>query len=208
MRTLRKIVIIFILIIAGFWLLRKLDVFPSFKNLFTAKEVVIDETPILIQQIKSIGQLITYSAYDEVVSDSIITTRGSAFVNSFNSLAPVPLLPSADKQLVLIGRGKVLAGTDLTLLTDTSMSITNDTLRVYLPPPQILDAILNPADFETFIEKGEWTNEEVTMVKTKARRKMVERALRQNILVKAGTKAKSVMEDFLGNLGYKKVIIL
>lgn len=208
MRKLRKAIITIIIIIAAYWLLQKSKVILSLKNVFGAKTVVIDKTPLLIKDIKSIGQLITYSFYDEVVADSIIFTRGSAFVNAFNRLAPVSLLPSADKQLVLIGRGKVLAGTDLSLLTDTSVIIKNDTVTVYLPKPQIFTAIVNPGDFETFAEKGTWTNEEVTKVKLKARRKMEQRALQQNILEKADLKAKEIMHNFLENMGYKKVFIL
>lgn len=182
-------------------------VVPSMRNIFTSKPVVIDETPILIKEIRSIGQLITYTSFDEVVADTTIKTKGSAFVNNFNRITRLPMLPSADKQLVLIGRGKVLVGTDLSLLTDSSLSIRNDTLRIYLPKAQILDAILNPSDFETFVEKGEWSNEEVMWVKAKARRKMIEHAIQQNILPKADTKAKIVMENFLHNLGYKHVYV-
>jgi hypothetical protein len=175
------------------------------KNIFASKEITIDQTPILIKEIKSIGQLITYTSFDEVVADTTIKTKGSAFVNGFNRFTPVPILPSADKQLVIIGRGKILVGTDLTLLSDSSVIIKNDTVRVHLPKAQILDAILNPSDFETFVEKGEWSNDEVIRVKAKARRKMIEHALRQNILAKADAKAKLIMENFLHNMGHKHV---
>ncbi len=207
MKKLRRIVVIIIIAAAGFWLLQKLDVIPSLKSIFTSQPVSIDETPILIKEIKSIGQLITYSSSDEVVADSVILTTGAAFVNSFNRFSPMPLLPSAEKKLVLIGRGKVLAGTDLSLLTDTSVSIQNDTLRIYLPKAKILDAILNPGDFETFVEKGDWSQAEVTLVKIQARRKMIAHALQQNILPKAETKAKAIIEDFLGKMGYKHILV-
>lgn len=207
MRKLRNRILIILTAVAAFWLLQKIKVIPSLKDVFGAKPVVIDETPVLIKDIKSIGQLITYSFYDETVADSVIITRGSAFVNAFNRLAPVPMLPTADKQLVLIGRGKVLAGTDLSLLTDTGLIIKDDTITLTLPKPQIFSAILNPGDFETFIEQGNWTNDEVILVKLKARRKMEARALQQNILEKAGTKAKEILKDFLVNMGFKKVIL-
>lgn len=206
MRKLRKLVITVLIIIGSYFMLSKLDVFPSVKDIFVSKPVVIDETPILIKEIKSIGQLITYTSYDEVVVDSTIITGGAAVVNSFNRFAPVPVLPPANKELVLIGRGKIMAGTDLSLLTDTSLTITNDTLRIYLPAARVLDAIVNPSDFETFVEKGNWSNEEVTLVKAKARRKMIEHALQQNIIPKADAKAKAIIEDFLGNMGYKHVL--
>lgn len=207
MRRPQKIFIIFMLLLVGYWLLTKL-VIPSVKNIFRPEPVVIDQTPILIKEIKSIGQLITYTSFDEVVADSIILTRGSAFVHAFNQFAPAPILPSADKQLVLIGKGKVLAGTNLALLTDTSISVDNDTIRLHLPKAQILDVILNPSDFETFVEKGNWSNEEVMLVKAKARRKIVAHALQQEILLKADSKAKAIMENFLHNMGYKQVMVL
>jgi hypothetical protein len=206
MRKLPRPLIALLVIVVAYWLFTNVVV-PSMRNIFKSKPVVIDETPILIKEIKSIGQLITYTSFDEVVADTTIKTKGSAFVNNFNRITRLPILPSADKELVLIGRGKVLAGSDLSLLTDSSVSITKDTVRVYLPKVQILDAILNPSDFETFVEKGEWTNEEVILVKAKARRKMIEHAIQQNILPKADAKAKVIMEDFLRNMGYKHVYV-
>lgn len=205
MNRLRNTVVTVFIIISAYWLLQKMKIIPSFRNILSAKPVVIDETPILIKSIKSIGQLVTYSFFDEVVADSVIVTSQASFVNAFNRLAPVPLLPAADKRLVVIGRGKVLAGTDLSILTDSSIIIKNDTLTFFLPKAQILENILNPGDFETFIEEGDWTGQEVTLVKLKARRKMEERALQQHILDKAQIKSKSIMENFLRNMGYKNI---
>ena len=208
MRKLRKRIIIILTVIAAFLLLQKIKVIPSLRDVFGAKPVVIDETPVLIKDIKSIGQLITYSFYDEVVADSAIVTGGSTFVNAFNRLAPLPILPPVNKQLVLIARGKVLAGVDLLLLTDSGLIIKNDTITLTLPKSQIITTVLNPGDFETFIEEGNWTNEEVIRVKLQARRKIEARALQQNILEKADAKAKAVTKSFLENMGYKNVVVL
>lgn len=205
MRRRKKNIFIIVVIIIAYWLLAKLDILPSFKNIFASKPVTIDETPILIKEIKSIGQLITFTSFDEVVADSAIATKGSAFVNSFNKLSPLPVLPSADKHLVLIARGKILAGIDLTLLTDSSITIKHDSVSIKLPPAQVVEAILNPSDFETFEEKGVWTNEEVILVKAKARRKMLARAIDQQLLPKAGDRSKIIIENFVRNMGYKHV---
>lgn len=206
MRKRRKTIAALIIIFAILWLLSSLDLLPSL-NIFKPKAVVIDETPILIKEIKSIGQLVTYTSFDEVVVSSIMASKGSAFVNSVNRLSPVPVLPSADKQLVLIVRGKILAGTNLSLLNGSSIVIKNDTVRLFLPKPQILDAIVNPSDFETFVESGLWSSNEITQVKISARKKMIDRALQQNILEKAGSKSKAIMENFLGSMGYKNVFV-
>lgn len=207
MKKSRNVLITIFITVAAYWLLQKTHVLPSIRDIFRARPVVIDETPILIKEIKSIGQLITFTDYDEVVADTVILTRGSAFVNAFNRLAAVPLLPSADKQLVLIAKGKVLAGTNLFVLTDSSLTIRSDTVTLFLPKAAIIDAIVNPSDFEVFIEKGQLTSQEVTLVKLQARRKLQSRALQQNILGKADAKAKTVMKDFLESLGYRKVVV-
>lgn len=207
MRKLRQIIVWTAVLIALFFLLEKFNVIPALHNPFSSKPIVIDQTPVVIKEIKSIGQLITYTSFDEVVADSLIITRGAAFVNSLNRLFPVPLLPPADKQLVLIARGKVLTGVDLTTLRSEDVVFKNDTVRLALPKAKILEAIINPSGFETFIEKGNWTQNEVTLVKIKARRKMIERALQQNIIEKADVKAKADMKNFLQNMGYRHVLV-
>ncbi len=201
----KNIVIIIVVVLAGFWLIKKIKDAPSLKSLFTSQPVVIDQTPILIKEIKTIAQLVTVTSYDEVVVDSIVYSKKAAIVDAFRMV--VPFLPSAQKQLVLVGKGKVLAGTNLQKLQPQNIIISNDTITLNLPPAEILETIINPSDFETFVEQGVWTDAEVTQVKLKARNKIINRALNQNILNKADNKAKSVMENFLRNAGYKVVYV-
>ncbi len=203
-----KPVIIIAIGLAAIWLLRKENIFPSFRDLFATKPVIIDETPILIKEIKSIGQVITATLYDEVVVDSAETTPASEIIRSINTLTPFPILPPSDKQLVLVARGKVLAGTDLNALTDSSVRIAKDTVWLSLPASKIIDVIMNPGDVETFEERGVWSTRAVTAVKAKAREKMIQHAHDRNILDKAGTKTKTVMEDFLHAAGFKVVVFV
>jgi hypothetical protein len=206
-RRLRNIALVALIVVVLIWILRKAGVVPAFSDIFRAKPVVIDETPVLIKEIRSIGQLITATAYDEVVVDSVVTTNASTIINSINAVSPFPVLPVSQKHIVIIAKGKVLAGTDLNLLTNESLKVSRDTVWLQLPPTKIIDAIMNPSDFETFEETGTWTNEEVTAVKLRARQKMVDRALNQNIIKKASAKSKSVMEGFLRAAGFKTVFI-
>ena len=188
-----------------FWLLNKLSKIPSIRSLFTAEKVVIDRTPILIKNIKTIAQLVTVTAYDEVVVDSLVYNRAAAVFDMFRSVTPLAMLPSPQKQLVLIGRGKVLAGTNLQKLNDQSIVIHNDTAWIQLPQAEILEAIINPSDFETFEESGKWSDDEVIAVKVKARDKMISRAIERGILEKADKKANAVIENFLHSAGFKVV---
>ena len=205
MKKLRNILITVFIIIVAYWLLQKNKVIPSLTDIFTSKPVVIDETPVVLKAITSIGQLITYTSTDEVVADTTILTRGSAFVNAFNRLSPIPFLPPADKQLVLIGKGRVLAGVDLSLLTGNSITVDNDTVSIILPKAVIIETVVNPSDFEVFLERGQLTSQEETLVKLQVRRKLEARALQQEILKKADGKAKAVIRDFLTGMGYRKV---
>ncbi len=173
-------------------IMKKMDWLPSW-NIFSSKAVTIDNTPILIKEIRSLGQIITATFYDEVVVDSTVS-------HSF------PQLPITDDHLVIIARGKVLAGIDLKLLTDSSISVTKDTVWMQLPQTKIIDVIINPADFETFEETGKWTPEAVTAVKIKARGKITDNAYNKNIIDKANSKAKAVLEDFLHAAGFKVVL--
>ncbi len=186
--------VIVIFILAAILIIRKLDIFPSWRNLFSAKPVLIDDTPILIKEIKSLGQIITATLYDEVVVDSTI-------VNNF------PHLPVTNDKLVIISRGKVLAGIDLKSLTDSSVKIIKDTVWMQLPQTKIIEVIINPEDYETFEEKGEWSPKAVTAVKLKAKSKIINLALNKKIIEKATVKAKAVMDDFLHAAGFKFVFL-
>ena len=181
-----------ILVLTAILILKKMDWFPSW-NIFSSKPVTIDDTPILIKDIRSLGQVITATFYDEVVVDSAIKRE-------------FPQLPVTDDQLVIIARGKVLAGIDLKPLADSSITIEKDTVWMQLPQTKIIDVIINPGDYETFQEKGKWSPEAVTAVKLKAKAKITANAWNKNIIDKAHNKAKAVLEDFFHAAGFKIVL--
>ncbi len=97
-----------------------------------------------------------------------------------------------------------MAGTDLFMLGENDIIVTGDSVSVRLPRARILDIIINPSDFSTFTETGEWSNDAVTRVKIKARRKMELRALQKNILPMAENRSKLLMENFLKSSGIQE----
>ncbi|HUS02612.1 MAG TPA: DUF4230 domain-containing protein, partial [Chitinophagaceae bacterium] len=183
-----------ILLLAAILIVKKMDWLPSW-NIFSSKPVTIDDTPILIKDIRSLGQVITATFYDEVVVDSVIKHQ-------------FPQLPLTDDHLVIIARGKVLAGIDLKDLADSSVTVTKDTVLMQLPPTKIIDVIINPGDYETFEETGKWSQESVTDVKLKAKDKITANAFNKNIIEKANSKAKAVLEDFFHAAGFKVVLFI
>ena len=177
---------------------------PSLKNIFSSKPVVIEETPVIIKEINTLAQLITVTFTDEVVMDTSKTGNGMP------SLLPLTigtlLTPSVD-ELVIIGRGKVLAGTDLKNLREKDITVTGDSIHVLLPDAKILETIINPSGFETFVEKGNWSDEAVTALKMKIRDTIARHAIQQNILQQANARCKNIISIFLKNTGFKKVQI-
>jgi hypothetical protein len=197
---------ILIAIVVLIFLARQFNWLPSLSDIFKAKPVIIENTPILIKEINELSQLATVASFDEVVADSFRISH-----NDISNVMPLPILPpsitnSVDR-IVLVGRGRVIAGIDLKKITANDIRIKADSISIRLPPPEILDAILNPSDFDTFTEEGDWTPEAVTLVKIKARDKMVQRALGQGILNRAGAKGRQLMENFLTGIGFRKIHI-
>ncbi|HRO47100.1 DUF4230 domain-containing protein [Agriterribacter sp.] len=178
---------------------------PSFKSIFKAQPVTIENTPILIKEINELAQLCTITAFDEVVADSVVMKMKSPIETLLPDLSGFGNLPVTGKRLVLIGKGKIIAGVDLRKLNEQSVFAEGDSVSIILPAAEILDAIMNPADFETFSETGEWSSEAVTAVKIKARTKMIERSVEQGILTRANARSIVLIENFLRGLGFKKV---
>jgi Protein of unknown function (DUF4230) len=204
-KYLRKIFLYLLGIVILLFILAKVNWLPNWLNPFRAREIVIDETPVLIDEMKSIAQLMTLETRDEVVVDSTeylggIQSSPLALIN------PALIVPSK-RTLVLIGKGKIIAGVDLKEIHDSDIVISKDSVHLFLPKAKILDAIINPSDFETFDEKGVWTAAEVQSLKAKLKQKMMDRFMQQNNLTKANERAILVMKNFLGALGFKKSLI-
>jgi len=202
-----KYVVLVLLVLAVIVLFQRIQWLPSFGDWFKSKPVEIENTAIVIKEINALAQLITVTAYNEVVIEEVIK-GGSLFNNPVvPTLLNVPDLKYVNKKLVLVGKGKILAGVDLAKLTDKDIFVKGDSVSMKLPKPMILQVIINPSDYDTFEETGSWTDAEARAVKLKLRDKLIITVLRQNILQKAAAKANLVMEDFLISAGFKKVSV-
>jgi hypothetical protein len=203
-KTLQKYAVLVAAVLVVIFLFQKINWLPSFKNIFGSKPVVIEATPVIITEINTLAQLITITFTDEVVMDT------AKIGNGMPSLLPTSigtiLTPAVDK-LVMIGRGKVLAGTDLKNLKEKDINVTDDSIHVSIPHSIILQTIINPSDFETFSEKGNWDESAVTALKIKIRNEINRRAIQQNILQKADARSENIIETFLKKTGFKKVTI-
>ena len=201
-KLLQRILVIAAVIFLIIFLFQKINWLPSFKNIFKSQPVVIDEAPIIIKEINTLSQLITVTFTDEVVMDT------AKISNGMPSLLPLSIgtvvTPSVDK-LVMIGRGKVIAGTDLKKIREADVEVAGDSIHVTLPTAEILQTIVNPSGFETFIEEGTWSDAAATLLKIKIRNKITKQALDQQILKQANDRSLNIIKVFLQNTGFKKI---
>jgi|688.fasta_scaffold03154_8 hypothetical protein len=205
MTSLTRYIVLIIAGILAIYLLNRAKLLPDLRNVFRSKPVMVENTPVLIKEIREMTQLISVTSYDEVVVDS----AKSSSMDIVKALTGVstPLSPPMDR-IVIVAKGSVQAGTNLRFLTESNIYVEGDSVAVQLPEAEILEVIVNPSGFSTFTETGIWSPDAVNLVKTKAKKVMEQRAVGKNILGIAEQRARLLMENFLRAAGFKKVTIL
>jgi hypothetical protein len=134
------------------------------------RPLTIDDTPVIVSKIRSLGELTTACYYDEMV---LSRTKPNAFSSSALGSLAEGLGKDVDDHLVIIAKGTVRAGLDLMEMTEEDIRFVGDTAYIRLPAPQYLDVIVNPSDFEVFAETGKWTHEEITGLQESARTRLL-----------------------------------
>jgi hypothetical protein len=134
------------------------------------RPLTIDDTPVIVSKIRSLGELTTACYYDEMV---LSRTKPNAFSSSALGSLAEGLGKDVDDHLVIIAKGTVRAGLDLMEMTEEDIRFVGDTAYIRLPAPQYLDVIVNPSDFEVFAETGKWTHEEITGLQETARTRLL-----------------------------------
>jgi hypothetical protein len=164
------------------------------------RSLAIDDTPVIITKIRSLGELTTACYYDEMV---LSRTKQNAFSSSaLGSLAREGLGKDVDDHLVLIAKGTVRAGVDLMEMTEQDIRFVGDTAYIRLPAPKYLDVIVNPSGFEVFAETGKWSHEEVTGLQDTARQRLLMGADHYGLKSKAYAGAMDAVTDLLTASGY------
>lgn len=157
------------------------------------------QTQTVVTRVRSMASLVTASFYDEVV----LTTSKPRTVNAFGTNLALP-----DDELCIISRGKARAGVDLSKLSDDSFSMRGDTVTIRLPEPELFEVILNPSDYEIFVEDGRWSHEEVVALESRAKEAIRRDALAAGLLDKAGESAATQLDRLLRSLGYGEVVVV
>lgn len=194
------------------WILSGLNWLPKPGEWFTSKPVVIDDTELIINQIKQIAELRTASLYAEVVVDSATVSTAKVVAVGIEQSMFMPIRPTSGspvgKRLVLIVKGTVVAGINMSQLSADDMSVTGDSIALRLPAAQILDVIINPTGIEVFAQTGYWDNQGTQAVKAKAENTLRQKAASHQLLTTAQENTEAAITAFLRTAGFTRITLL
>ncbi len=203
MKTILRTVILVIILAGGFYLARHFGLFPNF-SLFR-KEVKIDKTANVIEEIKKIGEFTCVCYYEEMV---ITKSKRSDFNDSrIGRLSNKVSNEEVMDEIVLIAYGKVSAGYDLSKIDVNKIHVNGDTLNMELPQAEIFDIIINPSGYEIYVEKGSWKHEQVTELQTEAKHNLEKNALDYDLVKKAETTGVAKLQNLFLSLGFSQVYL-
>ena len=165
-----------------------------------SRELEIERTAAIVGQVRSIGELSSAGFYEELV----LTDRDESYFSELMRASGLSRLTGSG-DFVIICKGRVRAGFYLTKIQESDFSFSGDTLRLILPPVEILDVVLNPADYEHF--SGHRTHEETTAILLQAKQRLRSDAIREGILDQAELSAEAHLRRLLSAMGYREVLI-
>lgn len=191
------VILLAVLLLCISWTLIRLKRNPDPKTLRIA------ETAVLVEQVKTLGELTTACYYDELVLQG--TKQNYFSTTPLGALAREGLGRDVDDHLVLIARGTVRAGLDFLEMDAEDIRFSGDTVYLRLPEPRYLDVIVNPSDFEVFAESGTWTHEQVSRLQDTARERLIQGADHYGLKTRAYEGAMDAITTLLEAAGYTHV---
>lgn len=194
MKTTIKLILGGVVIAAGlFAAYRFTDLFDFIKK----KPLTIDDTANVVSEIKKLGEFTTACYYEEMAIRDSYKEKGKFLV--FNT--------TSENEILLIGKGIVRAGFDLSKIAENDLRVKGDTIEVDLPQPEIFDIIMNPSDFTTEYESGTWTHEMTKPIKVRAKSDLEKNAYNFGIIKKAEESGLKRLEALFKTFGFQVVLL-
>lgn len=166
------------------------------------KGLKIEKTANVVTEINKISEFTSACFYEE-----IILKESKASDNVANKVAE--FLGKKDAlctdEIVIIAKGKVRAGFDLKKVKEEDIAVNDGVLSVTLPNVEILDVVVNPSDFDIYIEDGTWSQEQVMKIEQKAASKLKADAIKEGVLKKAQDAGIKKLTEIFKSLGFKEV---
>jgi len=179
--------------------------FPNL-NFLKTKPITLKNTALIIEESKKIAELFSAKYYSEIVIDSTkyVLTNKTNLKESILSLKNISYQDSIKTEIVIIAKGNCFAGNNL---DNIKIDKKIDTCSLTLPNAIILNTVVNPSDFDLFYDGGNWSKDEVQLIKEKASLEIKNFAIKNGILDKANQRTEKLLTDLLKSVGFKKVII-
>ncbi|MBQ5778447.1 MAG: DUF4230 domain-containing protein [Paludibacteraceae bacterium] len=176
---------------------------------FKSDNLKIDETANVVKEIKNISEFTSACFYEEIILQEKKTSNvvDNSIVNEIAGFFGKKEGLITD-EIVIIAKGKVRAGFNLKKMSEDDIHINGDTLTINLPEAEIFDVIVNPSDFDIYIENGIWDEQKVAALKNKAVTKIQEDALSDGILVKASQSGVKRLSEMFKAFGFSVVKII
>lgn len=150
-------------------------------------------TDLVINDKKKIVELSTIKYYDDIV----------LFDTKFNDRTW-----KLDTLAVVIARGTVNVGFDLSDLQEEDVRFSGDTLFVDLGEPVVLDVIINPSDYEIFDSVKDWNDvARLPQVLKRGKSRMASDAARAGVFDKAALSGAATLSQFFKSMGAKEVVV-
>ncbi len=160
----------------------------------------VEPTAAVIEEVRRIGELSSAGFYEElVITDRDNTPLG--FLRHGEGIRRI----AGTGDFVIICKGRVRAGFDLSAMRQEDFSVSGDTLYVDLPPVAVLDVIIHPPDYEHF--SGHRSHEETVGVILQAKQLLRADAIEAGILDQAEAAGVASLERLLSTLGYRAVVV-
>jgi len=101
-----------------------------------------------------------------------------------------------------------IAGTDLSNIKTEDIVVKDSCLSITIPAAKILTTIVNPSDFDIYIDDGNWSDEEVKGIKVTALKRIELLAISDELLKKASERTKLLLTQFFKSIGFKQVTVI
>ncbi len=194
-------VLLTLLVLAGLW-----RTGSSFSERLTSlfvrdSEPQIDPRAIVVSQIRGASELTTaiYSM------EAVVPTSRERVVGNF---------VVGRTTLLYIAYGEVRAGVDLSAIDSSSVVVNEDTLRIVLPPPRVLDHKIDVSRSKVFdYDRGflgigpDAAPELQTLAQQETLSRIVAAACENNLLQQANQRAETVVAQLLTTAGYVNAIV-
>lgn len=168
-------------------------------------ELKIDETANVVEEIRKIGEFTSACYYEEMV---IRGNKRSDFNDSELGRLKARMTNREEMdEIVLIANGKVRAGFDLSAIDADHISVSGDTLSMELPEAKIFDVIVNPSDYEVYVETGRWEHSQVTSLQKEARDSLERNALSYGLVKKAEKAGLEKLDNMFRTFGFNTVCL-